>query len=186
MKNLWVFFLLLAVTVSVSCHRQQQSETVAIPGLGFRYTPPPGMEDQSPSESLQLRTSAASYTGSAAALLLHMTSGKDAQDPQWHDASLIMFPHSQLPNLTDPVAEAKLNEALASPATPTGPPQLITIGERSFVVSQFAEREPSLKHATIFTTICKTQLVSFVFVSNSKDQLKAMQQSLRTLDFSGQ
>jgi hypothetical protein len=92
-----------------------------------------------------------------------------------------------LQNMTDAVAEEKFNVALAGPhSKPAGASESTTIAGRSFMVSEFTQGEPPLlEHAKIYTTICKTQLVSFIFVSNSAGQLKAMEESLKSLDFSG-
>ena len=90
------------------------------------------------------------------------------------------------PALSDAAATAKMNSlAAGAKATAIGPPQSAVISGRNFVASEFELNEPPLvKHAKIFTTNCKGQLVAFVFVSNSAAKISAMEESLKTLDFS--
>jgi hypothetical protein len=97
-----------------------------------------------------------------------------------------MLPRAQYSNLSDSAAEGKINTALAGPrASLVGQPQSAVLAGRNFLVSEFEQKEPPLiKHAKIFTTICKTQLVSFVLVSNSSQQVSAMEESVKTLNFS--
>jgi hypothetical protein len=100
------------------------------------------------------------------------------------------FSFIRVPNclgLTDAAAEAKMNVSLAGPRSiAVGQPQSTVLSGLGFTISQFEQKEPPLiKHAKIFTTICKSQLVSFALVSNSEEQLSALEESLKTLDFSG-
>jgi hypothetical protein len=91
-----------------------------------------------------------------------------------------------LSNLSDSAAEEKINTALAGPkATVVVQPMNTVLAGRCFLVSEFEQKEtPLTKHAEIFTTICKGQLVSFTLVSNSGKQVSVMEETLKSLDFS--
>lgn len=191
MKGHTFALLLLACTVSVCCQTSKsntrQVEVVSMPDLGFRYTPPAGMTDKTSSASKQFREHAASYSAKAAQLILDMSSDEGDTAPEWHQVWMFIFPRAQLSAVDDAEAEARMNTALAGPrSTLAGRAQHVVLGGRAFLASEFEQKEPPLtKHAKIFTTVCKTQLLSFVFVSNSADQVKQMEDGLGSLDFSG-
>lgn len=181
---------LVCASLLLSCqtaeNSESKSEILALPDLGIRYTPPAGMIDKTSSESREARTRAASYSRKAAELLLDLSSPGDDTSPDWHQVWVFIYPRSYLSNLNDPAAELKMNTALAGPhAKSVGQPQSAVVAGRGFLASEFEVSEPPLlKHAKIYTTICKTQLVSFAFVSNAAEQVKAMESSLKTLQFS--
>ena len=185
-----VALLMLAAGIFLSCQTSGSSapkqSIVSVPDLGFSYTPPAGMIDKSSPASVQSRSHAASYSNRATQLLLDMSSGENDTAPDWHHVWIFTLPRAQYSSLSDSAAEGKINTALAGPrASPVGQPQGTVLAGRSFLVSEFEQKEsPLIKHAKIFTTICKTQLVSFVLVSNSGRQVSAMEESLKTLDFS--
>jgi hypothetical protein len=184
---------LLGISASLSCQtsnsaqqRASQNEVVSVSSLGFHYTPPAGLTDKTTPECKELRTRAISYATKAAQLLLDMSSNDADTSPAWHQVWLFIFPRAALASLSDAVAERKINTALAGPhAGPIGEPRTITIGGHSFLLSEFEQKEPPLiKQAKIYTTICKTQLVSFVFVANSAEPMKSLEGSLKSLAFS--
>ncbi len=182
--------LVLACVISVCCQTSKGTnrvDVVSLPDLGLRYTPPAGLTDKTTPASKRFREHAASYTAKAAELILDMSSDDGDSSVEWHQVWMFVFPRAQLSNLDDAGAEAKMNAALAGPrSTSTGRPQAAVLAGRTFLVSEFEQKEPPLtKHAKIFTTICKTQLVSIAFVSNSEEQVKRMEGSLSSLDFSG-
>ena len=180
---------LLAITW-VSCQTAATSpsdnKVVAVPDLGFRYTPPPGMMDKTSASSQEARSHAAAYTGKRFDLLLDLSSDEDDASAAWHQVWIFNLPRATWPALSDAAATAKMNSlAAGAKATAIGPPQSAVISGRNFVASEFELNEPPLvKHAKIFTTNCKGQLVAFVFVSNSAAKISAMEESLKTLDFS--
>lgn len=165
--------------------QESKAEVFVVPALGLQYTPPAGMNDKTMPASKQLRERAASYTTKAAQLILDMSSVDPDSSPQWHQIWVFIFPRSQVANLSDATAEAKMNTALAGPrATATGDPKATTIGGHYFLLSAFEQKEPPLlKQAKIYTTICKTQLVSFVLVSNSAEPMKGLEDSLKSITF---
>ena len=164
-----------------------KGRVVSVPDLGFHYTPPADLVDNTTPEGRRLRDHAASYSTKLVLPILDMSSSDSDASPGWRQTWIALFPRAALPNLTDALAEWKVSSALAgSHSKPAGEPQTTTVAGRSFLVSEFTQEEPPLlKHARIYTTISKTQLVSFIFVSNSAEQVKAMEESLKTLDFSG-
>jgi hypothetical protein len=184
---------LLGISASLSCQTSNsaqqsasQNEVVSVSSLGFRYTPPTGLTDKTSPMNKELRERADSYTTKAAQLLLDMSSNDSDSSGAWHQIWLFIFPRTELANLSDATAERKMNTALAGPhASPAGETAQITISGHRFLVSEFEQREPPLvKQAKIYTTICKTQLVSFVFVTNSAAPMKDLEESLKTLTFS--
>jgi hypothetical protein len=185
-----VAVLALFAGICFSCQSSGNSTSnenvVSVPDLGFRYTPPTGMKDVTSPSSREARSHAASYTGNTLKLLLDLSSGGDDTVPDWHHVWIFTLPRAVWSTMTEPAAEGKMNSVAAGPrATAVGQPQSTAIAEHSFVVSEFEQKEPPLvKHAKIFTTVCKGQLVAFALVSNSEAQVSDMENSLKTLDFS--
>lgn len=176
----------LCLVFQIPENSAQAGNTFSVPDLGIRYSPPMGMQDRTFSANKEARSHAASYTGNALNLLLSMSSLDPDNAPQWHQMMVIAYPRAHWSNLADTEAEKKLSILLAGGrATPASKPQSATLAGHKFLVSDFEQTEPPLlKHAKIFTTICKTQLVSFVLVSNSAAQVSVMEESLKTLNFS--
>jgi hypothetical protein len=186
-------FVLLAVTCL--CCRSSGDGTsdgsvFSLPDLGIRYTLPAKMKDVTAPEGREARNHAASHSSNTLELLLDLDSGRysggNDRDPDWHHVWIITYPRSLWSNLSDPAAEEKLNTFVAGPrATAKRKPRRVVLAGHDFAVSEFEQKEPPLvKHAKIFTTICKGQLVSFALVSNSESQLSALEESLKTLEFS--
>jgi hypothetical protein len=191
MKGLLKFTILaLLATICLSCQSAGNTTpsvtTFSVPDLGFRYTPPARMKDETSPTAREAQGHAATYAGNAAELLLDMSSDESDTAPDWHQLWIFIFPRARLSQLNDSAAGGKMNTVLAGPkATAVGQPKSTLLAGHSFVVSEFEQNEPPLvKHAKIFTTVCKGQLVSFVFVSNSGGQISAMEETLKTLDFS--
>jgi hypothetical protein len=176
----------ICLIFQVAANSAPAENTFSVPDLGIRYSPPTGMQDRTSSANKAARSHAASYTGNALNLLLNMSSLEPDNAPDWHQMMVVAYPRAHWSNLADSEAEKKLNTLLAGRrAIPASKPQSTTLAGHKFVVSDFEQKEPPLlKHAEIFTTICKTQLVSFVLVSNSSAQVSFMEESLKTLDFS--
>lgn len=183
--------MLLSLSISLNSQTAKTSETskdvVILSDLGLLYTPPGGMVDKTAPASVNAREHANSYSIKSAELLLDTSSAESDDSPGWHQIWMFHFPRAQLKNLSEWMAETKVNSALAGPkAEPVGQPASAVFGGQTFLVSEFEQNEPPLKkHAKIYTTVCKTQLVSFVFVANSSDPLKGMESSLQSLSFSG-
>jgi hypothetical protein len=180
----------LVFAVFLSCQSSapagSKANPISIPDLGLQYTPPAGMQDKTSAASKQLREHAAAYAIKGAQPILEIASDDADTSAEWHQLLIFIFPRAQLSNLNDAAAEGKVNTALAGPrSTAAGQPQNATLGARSFLVSEFEQSEPPLlKHAKVYTTICKTQLVSFVLVSNSAGPMKLLEESLKSANFS--
>lgn len=161
-------------------------QAIPIPDLGFRYTPPPGMEEVTTAADRERRNHEASHSTKTVDLLLDMRSSPTDMLPDWRQVWILAYPRALLANLSDPAAEEKMNNASAGPrGSAVGQPQTVTIAGRNFTVSQYEDKQPPLlKHARIYTTICRTQLVSFIFVSNCADQVTRIEESLKSLSFS--
>lgn len=184
--------ILLSATVSLSCQTSKvtsnnkgSGDVLAVPSLGITYTPPAGMHDKTTAENRKLRDRAVEYATKLAVPILDLSSADSDDSAEWHQVWITLFPRAQLAGAGDAVAETKINTALAGPhATPLGESKHVIIGGQNFLVSKFTREEPPLlKHAKIYTTIRKTQLVSFVLVSNSAIQVKGMEESLKSLAF---
>jgi hypothetical protein len=123
-----------------------------------------GMQDETFSANKQLRS-----RGQPARRRQQTNSSIDIRltpIPRPNGISLLIsiFPRAQLSNLNDATAERKVNTALAGPrSTAAGEPQSATLGGITFLASEFEQREPLLKHAKVYTTICKTQLVFLMY-----------------------
>ena len=150
--------LVLFAGICLACHsaetRISDNSTVAVPGLGFTYTPPPGMNDKTSAAGVAMRILAGTYSSKAAQLILDLSSKDDDTSLEWHQVWAFIFPRAQLPGVSDTVAKEKMNRALAGPrATPVGKPQGASFAGHDFLVSEFEQKEPPLtKHARIFTT----------------------------------
>jgi len=92
----------------------------------------------------------------------------------------------QFSQLDDAAATQKINAAIAGhKASAVGQPQTMQFSGHKFFVSEFTLIEPPLlKHAEICTVVHKQQLVSFAFVSNSMEQVREMERTLSTIQFS--
>jgi hypothetical protein len=182
--------LVLLSVIGLSCRSEGNGtpgEAVfSLPELGLRYSPPEGMTDKTSADAKKARTSAGSYSGHVAELLLDLSSDDNDTSADWHQIWVFIYPRALLPKLDDSVAEEKMNAALAGRnATPFGQAQSIVLSGHAFMVSEFQKKEPPLtKDAKVLTTICKSELVSFVLVSNSTSWVNKMQDSLKTLNFS--
>ena len=177
------------VSCQTAATSPSDSKVVAAPDLGFRYTPPPGMpgmKDKTSPSSPEARSHAASHTGQRFGLLLDLSSDEDDASAAWRQVWILNLPRATWPALSDAAATEKMNSLAAGrKAAAIGQPQSTVISGRSFVASEFELKEPPLvKQAKILTTNCKGQLVAFILVPNSAANLSALEESLKTLDFS--
>ena len=183
-----LLFLSISLYAQTAKISNTSANVVSLPDLGLRYTPPESMVDKTDPATVHAREHANLYSMKSAELLLDLSSGEVDDSPAWCQIWMFHFPRAQLKGVSEWVAEAKVNNALAGPrARPIGQPANVEFGGHRFLVSEFEQNEPPLtKHAKIYTMVCKTQLVSFVFVANTADPIKEMENSLKSLSFSGQ
>ncbi len=153
--------------------------------LSFRYTPPRRMQDETDRERASIRTQAdLSRTGKAQDLLLALISGNDDFTPDWHSVTIEAYPRQALSDLNDAAAEAKMSGWVLGLARPIKPTEETVISGHRFSVSVFATQEGSIrKGAVVWTTIRKGKLLSFVFTANSPGRLKALTETMKSVQF---
>src|SRR6266850_923591 len=156
--------------------------------LGFRYTPPAKMFDETDSARESVRTRAAAlHSHSVFEVILSMGSGDDT-DPDWIAIGIEAFPRAKLSDLDDLAAAARINVLVAGArASLIGTPQRATFAGKQFVVSEFEKREPPLtKRARVYTTVLGTKFLSVAFSANQKENVERIAKTMTTLEFSGQ
>jgi hypothetical protein len=157
--------------------------------LGFRYTLPKGLTDETSysREELRKRAAALGTSNNTLEILLRMTSGPPDTAPEWHAISIQTYSHSKFAGLDDRAVEAKMNGWMAGDGvTAIGDPKRVSIAGENFVVTNFEKSEPShVKYARIYSTIRNGKLLGFAFTANSVDKLQPLADSLETLEFTG-
>ncbi|MFZ0320988.1 MAG: hypothetical protein WAL56_17810 [Candidatus Sulfotelmatobacter sp.] len=120
----------------------------------------------------------------ALGLLLTMSSGPDNDMPGWHSLAIETYPRQAVADLDDPGAEAKMSGWVAGISGSPGMPRFVLISRQRFAVYAFGEQEGTTKRgAVVWTTIRKGKLLSFAFVANSPEQLKALAETMKTVQF---
>src|SRR5713101_5332034 len=156
--------------------------------LGFRYTPPPNMFDETDAarESVQ-RRAAALNSHSVFEVILSMGSGDDT-DPAWFAVGIEAFQRSKLSEFDDVAGAARMNVlAAGARATLIGSPQQATFGGKQFVVSEFEQKEPPLtKRARVYTTVLGRKFLSIAFTANQGSNLERIAKTMASLEFSGE
>src|SRR2546427_3324575 len=156
--------------------------------LGFRYTPPPKMFDETDSARESVRSRAAALNShSVFEVILSMGSGDDT-DPDWIAVGIEAFPRSKLSGLDDMAAAARMNVLVAGArASLIGTPQQATFAGKLFVVSEFEQKEPPLnKRARVYTTVLGSKFLSIAFSANQGENVQRIAKTMATLGFSGQ
>lgn len=153
--------------------------------LGFRYTPPRGMVDRTEPFRSDIREQAkASGTINTLKALLAMSSGVDDSATKWGSVTIETYPRKAVSESNDVKAEVQMSAWVAHSHDESVPPQSVVISGQRFSVSLFAVQEGAVrKGAVVWTTVRKGELLSFVFAANSPDQLKALAESMKTLQF---
>jgi hypothetical protein len=152
--------------------------------LGFRYTPPAGMQDKTAGARTAMQARAAALkTGKVFDLLLAMESSRD-DSPSWHSITIETYPRNALPEKDDLKAESQMNAWVAGSQEPQAPPKRMMLSGQTFAISVLALQEGALrKGAVIWTTIRKGKLLSFAFVANDPEQLKGLTETIKTVQF---
>ena len=156
--------------------------------LGFRYTPPDKMFDETDSARESVRSRAAAlHTTNVFDVLLSLGFGDDT-GPEWFSVGVETFPRSKISITDASAAEARINVlAGGARATLVGSPRVMTVAGQAFSVSEFEQSEPPLlKHARVYTTIRGDRFVTFSFSANSAAKIEPIAESMRSLEFSGQ
>jgi hypothetical protein len=153
--------------------------------LGFRYTPPSEMLNKTEllRNEIQLKAEASNAKNKLDALLA-MSSGLNDAAPDWHSLTIETYPRDSVADPDDTSAEAKMSTWVAGISGSPGKPRTIVLSGQSFLVYVIGEQEGTLKKgAVIWTTIRKGKLLSFAFVANSPEQLKALAETMKTVQF---
>jgi hypothetical protein len=75
-----------------------------------------------------------------------------------------------------------MNTWVAGISSSLGTPRSVVISGQSFAVSVLGEQMGTIrKGAVVWTTIRKGKLLSFAFVANSPEQLKALTETMKTV-----
>lgn len=75
-----------------------------------------------------------------------------------------------------------MNTWVAGIISSLGTPRSVVISGQSFAVSVLGEQMGTIrKGAVVWTTIRKGKLLSFAFVANSPEQLKALTEAMKTV-----
>jgi hypothetical protein len=122
--------------------------------LGFRYTLPKGLTDETSysREELRKRAAALGTSNNTLEILLRMTSGPPDSAPDWHAISIQTYSHSKFAGLDDRAVEAKMNGWMAGDGvTAIGEPKRVSIAGENFVVTDFEKSEPSHVKCAGFT-----------------------------------
>jgi hypothetical protein len=186
-----VFFVLSACVFVVSQSNNPPGLVDGIlsdPELGFRYTPPPKMFDETDAARESVRSRAAALNShSVFDVILSMGSGDDT-DPDWIAVGIEAFARSNLSGLDDMAAAARINVlAAGARASLIGTPQQATFAGKQFVVSDFEQKEPPLtKRARLYTTIVGSKFLSIAFSANQDENVQRIAKTMATLEFSGQ
>lgn len=87
--------LVLFAGICLACHSAEtcisDNSTVAVPGLGFTYTPPPGMNGKTSAAGVAMRILAGTYSSKAAQLILDLSSKDDDTSLEWHQVWAFIF-----------------------------------------------------------------------------------------------
>jgi Domain of unknown function (DUF1906) len=157
--------------------------------LGFRYTLPVGLIDETSAskDELRRRAAASGTSGNTLEILLRMTSGPPDTAPEWHAISIQTYAHTRFAGFDDQAVKAKMNGWMAGDGVEAiGVPKQVSIAGENFVASDFERSGPShIKYARICSTIRNGKLLGFAFTANSVDELQHLVDSLETLEFSG-
>jgi hypothetical protein len=183
-----IFAILVFSVAAAAVQAVGQSRHLRVyanPELGFRYVSPSEMRDETESGRADIQSDAAlSRTGKALDLLLALISGADDTDPRWRSLTIESYPRQGLNNLDDSDAEAKMSGWVVGLARPLVTTKHVIISGQSFSVYVFGFQEGATKKgAVVWTTIRRGRLLSFVFAANSSDELKALTETMKTLQF---
>jgi len=154
--------------------------------LGFRYTPPKGLTDETSDAREPVRSRAAAlHTSNTFDVLLRLISGPDDTAPEWHSVSIETYSRSKFAGLDDLAAKAKINLwAAGAGASAVGSPERTSIAGVSFLLSNFEQSDPPLlKHARVYSTIRNGKLLVIAFTANSIDKVQLLADTMQTLEF---
>jgi len=152
--------------------------------LGFRYSPPRNLCDATASDERDVQQRAASlHTTKVLNVRLSLQSLTEDTSPDWERIGIETYPRNKLAGLSDHDAILKVARWVAHTGTEVGEPRQTEVGNFRFTVLAFELREGELvRHADVYTTILKEQVVSFSFSANSKGVLSRIETSMNSIE----
>jgi hypothetical protein len=184
--------VLLVVLISWGAASAQSGQTTPAPwlaysntSLGFRYVPPVEMRDKTERFRSQIQEQAkASGATQTLSALLAMSTGPDSAVPNWSSVTIETYPRSAVSEPDDAKAEAQMNAWVAHSKDARALPKSAVISGQSFSVSVFGLQEGTVKKgAVVWTTVRKGKLLSFAFAANNPEQLKALTETMKSVQF---
>lgn len=164
---------------------EPRDHTYSSQELAFRYMPPGQMEDKTQHfrEEIQKRAESSQARNKLHALLA-MSTGGDDTDRNWGSVTIETYPRNAVTDQDDMQAEAKMNSWVAHSQEPYPVARPVVISGQQFAVSVFGVQEGTVtKGAVVWTTIRKGKLLSFAFAANSPEHLKALAESMKSVQF---
>jgi hypothetical protein len=182
--------VVIAILLTVCSAVGQNSKSLLSEGaytdakLAFRYTPPSGMRDKTgrfPALRIQNPSTASPQTLST---LLAMSSGPDSSVPDWRSITIVTYPRKAVAEADDTKAAGQMNAWVAHSTDASVLPKSTVVSGQSFTVSAFGLQEGVVKKgAVVFTTVRKGRLLSFAFAANSPERLKALTETMKSVQF---
>ena len=153
--------------------------------IGFHYMPPGGMHDKSEQLRREVQEQAeALQTNNTLRVLLAMSSGPDSDAANWASVTIETYPRNAVSEPDDAKAGAQMNAWVANSKNASALPKSLVISGQRFTVSVFGLQEGTVrKGAVVWTTVRRGKLLSFAFAANSPDQLKALAESMKSIEF---
>lgn len=191
MNRTGVYVVLLALSPLIVCAQAEHNRSSPVKGyenteLGFRYRPPQEMLDKTADSIATLDDQAKHlHIKNDLKLLLSMSSGPNDKAVGWHSLTIMSYPRNAYSGLDDASAEAKMNNwAGADSDTLPSSGEKVLISGQTFTMSLFIVKVDGVKKSSVvWTTTRRGKLLSFAFAANSPEQLKALGESMKTVQF---
>jgi hypothetical protein len=157
----------------------------AYPELGFRYTPPGTLTDYTAADNRSVQERAAAlHTTKVLQVRLSLQSSSEDTYQGWHKIGIETYPRENLTGLSDQATIRKVSRWVAGVgANEVEEPKDARIGDFHFTISSFELREGQrVKHASVYTTVLKGQVVAFAFSANSPEVLSRIEKSISSIE----
>ncbi|MGZ4814586.1 MAG: hypothetical protein ACXVZV_04210 [Terriglobales bacterium] len=179
MRNVIVFLLLATAAVGQMRPGVDQNGVYQNGELGFSFVPPSGMRDV----TAKAADPSAAKDPNAIQLVFFALSGPNSNELDWRAFAVQSFPRSRVSAGSDFEAETRLaRTVIGNSATETDPPKKVTIGDRTYALSQFQRVHGAVtEYSNVYTTMVRDQMVAFVFNANSLANLDDMGKVLKTV-----
>lgn len=152
--------------------------------LAFRYTLPSGMQDETESTRARMRAEAAErHSSKVFGVLLALGNGAEQTSSAWRSLTIQTFPRNAVPDESDLIAEEKMNAWVAGLSS-AAPVRQVALSGQNFAVSAFGANDGGIRRGVVvWTTIRRGKLLSFAFAANSPEQLKALTETMKRVQF---